>query len=186
MSFRQVENPTMEDFVLEAKAIIGRYGKKYWIYNPDCVDIVLRRIVIAHSKFDPSKGFQRSTYVIKAGIYGLLQFKKFMERQSKLTHYTFSDKSYEKLLDTKKIVKRDSKNHSQIYNLVCQILQQLNSDDRKIMKLRYLDGLTLKDIGKLYNVTREAIRQRINKIIVKLKQNVKIQALDDELNLCYS
>lgn len=43
--------------------------------------------------------------------------------------------------------------------------------DRRIVWLRYVDGLTLEEIGKKVKLTKERIRQRINKAIRRMQEN---------------
>ena len=42
---------------------------------------------------------------------------------------------------------------------------------KELLKLRFVDGLKLKEIGLIFDVSREAIRQRIEIILKKLREN---------------
>jgi len=64
---------------------------------------------------------------------------------------------------------------------VCEAMEHLNYRERGILKLRYglADGYcyTLEELGKIFNVTRERIRQIETKAVQKLQQPVRSQHL---------
>lgn len=64
------------------------------------------------------------------------------------------------------------------------ILATLTPREREILRLRFgLDNIkphTLEDVGKIFNVTRERIRQVEAKAIKRLKQEMKIKNEEDE------
>lgn len=66
-------------------------------------------------------------------------------------------------------------------------LQSLSKKEQEVIKLRYgldgIDPLSLKDIGKRFNLTKERIRQIEKKAIRRLKHPSRSQALKDFLQL---
>lgn len=68
---------------------------------------------------------------------------------------------------------------------LCEILSSLTEREEHILKLRFgfEDGVprTLEEVGKLYNVTRERIRQIESKAIEKLRDSANIEMLEEYL-----
>lgn len=87
-------------------------------------------------------------------------------------------------VEDKKQVTDDEKIFTlELKNEINNILHKLNERERNIIKLRFGidDGIqrTLEDVGKIYNVTRERIRQIESKAIQKLQaENTKRQLLE--------
>lgn len=52
------------------------------------------------------------------------------------------------------------------------ILNKLSEKDKKIIFMKYYLGMTNKEIGKRMNVSSEYIRQRINIILINIKNNL--------------
>lgn len=77
----------------------------------------------------------------------------------------------EKLLEllNKKILKKKEEKYSLIKPRLCKELEKINKDNNHYdMVLKKLNGLTLESIGNEYNVTRERIRQIIQKELKKI------------------
>ena len=49
-------------------------------------------------------------------------------------------------------------------------LEKLSSEDREIVLLRFLNGVPLNVIAKLYNISRFSLSRRINRILSSLKE----------------
>ena len=52
---------------------------------------------------------------------------------------------------------------------VSECLYKLPQEEQNHIKQRYLDGMTLQEIGTIYNISKETVRHRINRAIKKLK-----------------
>ena len=55
---------------------------------------------------------------------------------------------------------------------VSEILDSLTENQKKIMHQRFFENKTLEEIGKSEGYSKEAARQNINKIILKLRENM--------------
>lgn len=55
-----------------------------------------------------------------------------------------------------------------------QLLSCLNDEERKIITLRFIENKTLEEVSKIYNVTRETIRQKEKKALEKMRACSKV------------
>lgn len=73
--------------------------------------------------------------------------------------------------------------NSAIKDVISDVLSELQEKERDILELRYgLGGgreRTLEEVGEIYNVTRERIRQIETKALRKLRQSPRIERLKD-------
>ena len=107
--------------------------------------------------------------------------------------------SYDKILESEKMelgeINEDPNNciTSKLNEIFYQELSQfvdgihlLSTQEKEIIKLRYgfYDRVyTLQEIGNMYGLTRERIRQIENKALNKLRENAKIQEFDESYSL---
>ncbi|MFE2996751.1 RNA polymerase sigma factor [Nocardia sp. NPDC059246] len=88
--------------------------------------------------------------------------------------------------DTEAVVAIDAVSFTLLQRQLQSVLDTLNPREAGVMRLRYGldDGLprTLDDIGKVYGVTRERIRQIESKTMSKLRHPSRSQALQDYLD----
>lgn len=54
-----------------------------------------------------------------------------------------------------------------------ECINKLTKDEQILIKSRYFDGKTLQEIGNNHKISKETVRQRINKAIKRLKQICK-------------
>jgi RNA polymerase sigma-70 factor, ECF subfamily len=59
-------------------------------------------------------------------------------------------------------------------------LERLTEEQRIVIKLKYIEGLTLKEIGDLLNVEPKTVKSRIHNGIVKLRQLLKERGVRNE------
>ena len=64
-------------------------------------------------------------------------------------------------------------------NQVDKIINNLSDLDREVYLLYYYDRMTMADIGKRFNVSKQAIHKRIEKIKKIVKKQVKFNNLED-------
>lgn len=96
-----------------------------------------------------------------------MEEKTFEEIQStKLDDYSLDKESKKEVVDI--IWKINSL--MDINSIIDTSINILKDDDKRILQQRYLLGSTLGEIGKEYNLTRERIRQKINKSSKKLME----------------
>jgi RNA polymerase primary sigma factor len=72
-------------------------------------------------------------------------------------------------------------NQDSLKSRIAQVLGELNYREREILRLRYglADGYayTLEEVGKIFSVTRERVRQIESKAVMKLQQPGRCAAL---------
>lgn len=73
--------------------------------------------------------------------------------------------------------------HSLLKDKIVDILKDLSERERKILEMRFglTDGIThtLEEVGKVFNVTRERIRQIEAKALDKMREHQQAKALDE-------
>ncbi|MFA5172778.1 MAG: RNA polymerase sigma factor RpoD, partial [Candidatus Paceibacterota bacterium] len=96
------------------------------------------------------------------------------EEDSKLLEFIHDDKN----LSPSQIAA-----HSLLKDKIKEILNDLSERERKILEMRFglEDGVThtLEEVGKIFNVTRERIRQIEAKALEKMREHEKSRALEE-------
>lgn len=60
---------------------------------------------------------------------------------------------------------------------IWDVVSQLSKKDAAIVKMRYIEKMTLEEIGLHFYLTKEAIRVRLNKIHDKLRETIDLDEL---------
>src|SRR5690606_33523472 len=69
--------------------------------------------------------------------------------------------------------------------LISSALSRLSEKQKEVIRLRYAEGYTLEEVGKIYSVTRERIRQIEKKAIIRLRQVYKSSFQSDVSELVF-
>ena len=89
--------------------------------------------------------------------------------------------------DDKNITPAQQAAQAMIRDLIKEIIVDLSDRERDILKMRFglEDGVThtLEEVGKVFGVTRERIRQIESKALEKIREHGKIEALEGFENL---
>jgi RNA polymerase primary sigma factor len=82
----------------------------------------------------------------------------------------------------------DAATHTLLKEKIDYVLRTLTYREREIIKLRYGLGngysYTLEEVGRIFNVTRERVRQIESKAVRKLQMPVRSRQLEGFLNGC--
>ncbi|MBI9107270.1 MAG: sigma-70 family RNA polymerase sigma factor [Spirochaetales bacterium] len=112
------------------------------------------------------------TILLSTGDATSLDISVDDENSTNLSELISSDESYEPFEEFFKI---------NIKEILAHSLEELTEREREIVKLRFgLDGrtpLTLEEIGKIFSITRERVRQIQNKAVARLSESSEIQEL---------
>jgi RNA polymerase sigma factor (sigma-70 family) len=188
---------TMDSYLNLAKKIISKFAPNFYgslrqelLNSDDAVADIATAIMYADWRWDASRtgynGKTKSKYSYRNQC-GLWAIKTYLTNKYKKKNQHFSlenmDSEYEtnfaeNIEDTKNSDPYEivSKNEEKRYisNLIETLLSSdiISEKQKDQIKKYYFDDKTLSEIGKEYGVTREAIRQNIQKGITKIKQYV--------------
>lgn len=191
---QQFEN--LDTYILLAKKVISKFAPTFYsglrkelLSNDDAISDIANAIMIADWKWDKNRkghnGQSKTKYSYRnqCGLWAIQTYitTKYRKKNNhySLDHHDNNDTSY-----IKNIVDKSSENPANIIEerentqIINQTVYQLiNSDilsekQKKQIYKYYFENKTLLEIGKEYGVTREAIRQNIQKGIAKIKAYV--------------
>lgn len=173
-----------------AKKTISKFSSKYhsslrneMLKNEDAISDVASAIMYADWRWDSNRvgktGLVKSKYAYRnqCAIWAIQTYitkkyktkhKKFSIDESiddnKLTHASILESTKEQ--DPLEFLIEEERN-SVINTHIHELLNSdmLNDKQRQQIKMYYFDNMTLNEIGKKFNVTREAVRQNIKKAI---------------------
>ena len=196
MSLDKIEPQTLDSYIDLAKKTISKFGFKIshglsqrMLKNEDAIADVAHSIMVADWKYDHSRvgkitGQAKTKYSYRnqCAIWAIKTYatrvysKKSIKSlddiffDSKERKATVEDKRVEMPLD--KII-HDEKQELGI-ELIGLIFKSniLTENQKSQIKMYYIEGLTLSEIGKKFNITREAIRQSIKSGIKKIQESL--------------
>jgi len=191
------EFDSMASYITLAKKIVSKFAPNFYgalrnelLNNEDAIADISTAIMYADWKWDSNRtgfgGKTKSKYSYRNQC-GLWAIKTYLTNKYKKKNQHFSlenvdeDQEYNfsnTLIDTKSpdpaltICEKEEK--QSISNLVSELLNSelISSKQREQIYKYYFEDKTLSEIGKEYGVTREAIRQNIQKGIKRIKQYV--------------
>ena len=151
------------------EALIKRYRyivdvvlNKYRIYydREEFEQIAMIALWQALENFDESKGG------LESYLYSMIRFtisKALQKKYVEIEHTEISDERFQFLSSND-----DERNFEKV--MVREILTFLKEEERRIIELSYIYGLTNKEISKLLGKSEESVKKKRNRIIKKLRQ----------------
>jgi len=94
------------------------------------------------------------------------------KRQRALQTFSLDDEGVQQITDPDAIEIGSEALSVQRANVVAEHMEKLSEEEREILSLRYFKGLPLKDIAVRLNITYEALRVRIHRIVKKLRESI--------------
>ncbi len=67
-----------------------------------------------------------------------------------------------------------------LYMVLQQVLQTLSEEDRRMIEMRYGDGMRYHEIAKAMGINVEAVRKRINRALARLRAHPIVRAITEE------
>ncbi|MCS7066748.1 MAG: RNA polymerase sigma factor [Fimbriimonadales bacterium] len=67
-----------------------------------------------------------------------------------------------------------------LYMVLQQVLQSLSEEDRRMIEMRYGDGMRYHEIAKVMRLNVETVRKRINRALAKLRAHPIVRAITEE------
>ncbi len=178
---------TLEEHLDEARGLIKHFGmnahEKDWCRNPDCVDIVVRNMIHAHYNFDESLGFKRSTYIVKAGKYGITTYRNRLAKTKITSIYNLQEG-----MSIADPINDDLETDFYTINkLADSILKntKLTKKERNYLELYYIKSMSLPDIGKQLGISKQTIWQGIRRGLDRLMQSADFNDHKEQFEDCY-
>lgn len=160
-----IEFLSHEEYVSLAKMAIKRYNRQRgeklikYLTNEININFVASYIALGDWKFNKNKGTSRSTNRFSYGVYGI---KKLAQERKEMFNSGESQLSYETGYTIKK-------SHS--LTEFEEIIDCLSEKSKEIIRFRYLDRMTLKEIADIKGLSKERIRQLLNDIYRTIRVN---------------
>lgn len=177
---------TLDTYTLLAKKVISKFSSSFYVglrqellNNEEAISEIAEALMIADWKWDANrKGHNgqsktRYSYRNQCGLWAIKTYisKKYKKKykQVSIDHAADEDKSYVQNIpaqnsDPSELVSQEEETELLKRNIQDILQSNLLSDKQKDQIYQYyFEGKTLLEIGKIYGVTREAIRQSIQK-----------------------
>jgi RNA polymerase sigma factor (sigma-70 family) len=186
----------LSTYINLAKKTISKFSSKYhsslrneMLKNEDAISDVASAIMYADWRWDSNRvgkasGMVKSKYAYRnqCAIWAIQTYitKKYKTKHKKLSLDAVmgdSDLSHASIIESKTeqdplegIIENEKTDliHSHIQELINSDI--INDKQRQQLKMYYFDDMTLNEIGKKFNVTREAVRQNIKKAITLFQE----------------
>ena len=184
---------SLTQYLLLAKKTISKFGPKFYnglsnemLKNPDAVSDVATAIMSADWKFDPDRvgksGEKKTLYSYRnqCALWAIKSYvsNKYKKKKSMSLDFEIDTDSQKLRASIKDERARDPLDilieNESTENLTTTTDDLLNSNlltdkQRDQIRMYYFEDQTLGEIGKTYNVSREAIRQNIKRAIEIIK-----------------
>ena len=186
-----IEFLPLYDYILMAKKIVSKLSSQYnkkLLNTEDVISYVANAIMMADWRWDneykSKEGRKKDLYSYRnqCAIWAIKTLvskkrKKIYSLDNKISSSDdrngFDFISDERDGDPAEMILIKEKNEN-IHNDISALFNTniLTEKQKQYIQLYYFEGLTLEKIGKKFGVTREAVRQNINKSIIKLREVV--------------
>ena len=171
---------TLDWYLKNAENAIRKFAKgTKLIKNEDAIAFVARFMMDADSRYDEKTGtregfrWKYAEYAVKSFINRDRKKRKMLSINATFKNSTYDSRgsSLEKIL-TKDIIPHNS-NNSAIPDVI-QLINNapyLNDRERNCILAKFVDSKNYQEIGDSLGITRERVRQIIDKAIYKVRKN---------------
>jgi RNA polymerase sigma factor (sigma-70 family) len=181
---------SLATYLMLSKKIINKFAPKFilnqMLNDEDAISDVATAIMNADKNFDPDRGTSpdrrktKYSYRNQCGLWAIKTYITKNYKNKKLSSLDFSsDKDnsafYSTIPDHKNknpidiLIENESENNR--YNDIQYLINSdlLTDKQKEQIKMYYFENKSLAEIGKIYGVTREAIRQSIKRALNTIK-----------------
>ena len=169
-----VEERTLQSYLKEARAMVGRWGTPWMRSDEDVITNVANAIARAEIDFDPTRGCKRVTLRC---TYGRRQIWAEVSRRMTIakrpTHYSVSaddesgKRAFEIADDSESVLEamikkeRAERMMSQLRSLLDRrrVNPPLTRNQKDCLRMRFFDNMSVSDIAKHKKCTKQAVDQ---------------------------
>ena len=200
----QLEFDSLNTYMILAKKSISKFSNQFYnglsskmLKDEDAISSIANAIMMADWRWDENyqndKGTKKTKYSYRnqCALWAIQTYvsknykknKKFktnvysldymVEKDDESTVHSFTE-------DTKSIspenILINKENKEELSSLINKLLQLdcLSDRQRDYIQLYYFESYTFEKIGKKYGITREAVRQGLNKAISLIKESINV------------
>lgn len=182
------EFESLSTYINLAKKTINKFGTKDMLYNDDVISDVANAIMVGDWRWDENrvgKNGQKKTkysYRNQCAIWAIKTYlSKRYKNQSKKMLSLDSPTSQDSDMDfTNYLISNEAdpsdnlmndEYHKNLSKDIKDILNSniINTQQKQYIELYFFKGYTLEKIGNMFNLTREAVRQNINKGLASIR-----------------
>lgn len=188
----------LSEYILLAKKSISKFANRFYhglstqmLKNEDAISSIAYAIMMADWRYDENYGDnedQRKTKYSYRNQCALWAIKTYLTKSNKKTkknknsvyslNYTKEDSidTYNYIADEKTKTPYEDMVANEDYEIINDTINDLLNTDgvskkqNEYIRLYYLDGYTYQQIGDMYGLTKEAIRQSIIRAINTIKE----------------
>ena len=198
----EIQFDSLSDYILLAKKSISKFANKFYnglaskmLKDEDAISSVANAIMMADWRFNEnregSQGIKKTKYSYRnqCAIWAIQSYvTKSHKHNHKLEHSIYSldhmlDSIEEGSLhhcikdnktESPETICIKKEDNNQLANIISDLMncESLTDKQKEYIKLYYFDDHTFEQIGNKYGVTREAVRQSVNKALVSLRKAI--------------
>jgi RNA polymerase sigma factor (sigma-70 family) len=195
---------TLDNYMLLAKKSISKFSNQFYnglstkmLKDEDAISSVANAIMMADWRWDENyqntKGTKKTRYSYRnqCALWAIQTYvsknhkkhKKFKNKIYSLDHIVENNEDtsiHSFTQDTKSLspeeILTNKENKEQLTSLIESLLslECLSPRQRDYIKLYYFESYTFEKIGQKYGITREAVRQGLNKAINLIKESINV------------
>jgi RNA polymerase sigma-70 factor (ECF subfamily) len=140
----------------------------------ECQDYIKTRLESnnfqALKNYDPTRGAKETTYLYTLISSRLIDFFNSAKRKKEI-HIESKNSLVISIID-----ERDN-NSLNLDNILEKITSDLKAEEKTLLKLRYTDELSYKEIGEIIGKTHKQVASKIEKILLKLRKKAQKEGL---------
>jgi RNA polymerase sigma factor (sigma-70 family) len=199
-----IEFDSLQEYMLLAKKSISKFANQFYqglssrmLKDEDAIASVANALMMADWRWDENyqndKGTKKTRYSYRnqCALWSIQTYitkdhrkdKKFRKKALSLDHITddydhMSPHSFtqdDKTLSPETIL-MEQENRQELSDLIESLLSLdcLTDRQKDYIRLYYFESYTFEKIGKKYGITREAVRQGLNKAINMIKETINV------------
>ena len=182
-----VEERTLDNYLDEARGMIGRWGQLWMLKNDDVIANVAHAIMRAEHDFDPTRGCKRVTLRCTYGRRAIIKEFRTLNRMSyRPAHFSIDKEwvgndgvtyrnggkeiedrreSLDEYIDKHEEADKQKRIAKKVLKNKCLTVKQ-----RRYLKMHYLKGKSVKEIAEIRGCSKQAVSQVLQGGLSKLQK----------------